>query len=155
MPTDTEARAKSALSGFGLFLSAIVFCYLNSTTTGLMSEIYVAGVIATSLAMAAKWAAWLGVENSLSKAFDYVASFVPWISLYFVGLQALHFQKDGLDGFMAGFSMIALVFLGGFGVFESISTLIGSKYKALSEGTAEIQRRASDMMDAASGARRN
>lgn len=151
MPTDTEARAKSALSGFGLFLTAIVFCYLNSTTTGLMSEIYVSGVIITSLAMAAKWAAWLGVENKLSKASDYLASFVPWVALYFMGVQALHFHHDGIDGFMAPFAMIALVFLGAFGIFESISTLIGSKYKVISDSAAEVNRRLHDIADAASG----
>lgn len=151
MPTDAATRAKSALSGFGLFITAIVFCYLNSTTTGLWSEIYVAGTIITGLAMAAKWAAALGVENGFSKASDYLASFVPWIALYFMGIQALHFHSDGIDGFMAGIAIIGLIFNGAFGIFESISTLIGAKYKALSESGAELSRRIHDMADAAQG----
>lgn len=130
MPTDATSRGLSALAGFGLFLTCIVLSYLNSTTSAyLWSAIYIGALIVTALAMAAKWAAALGVETSLAVAADKVASVVPWIALYFLGIQALHYNRDGLDGFMACIAILSLVFVIGFGIADSIASFAGKKYQ--------------------------
>jgi len=154
MPLDSNVRGLSALAGLGLLLTAFVCAYLNATTAAfLWSMIYVGAVVITSLAAASKLATALGVENGLAQAADYVSSIVPWMALYFLGIQALHFQHDGLDGFMAGVAIISLVFTLSFGVMDSVKTFVGGKYAALSEATREAQRRAAAISEAASGRR--
>lgn len=134
MPNNGTARGLSALAGFGLFMTAIVLCYLNTTTSAVTwSTIYVAGIVVTSLAMAAKWATALDVQSGVVQMADKIASIVPWVALYFTGIQALHYTRDGLDGLMAGVSIIALVFLVFFGVFDSIASLFGEKYRDVSD----------------------
>lgn len=154
MPTNGTTRGLSALAGFGLFLTAIVFCYLNATTsTAFWSMVYVAGVVICSLAFASKWAAALGVENGLAVVADKVASIVPWAALYFDGIQALHFKHDGLDGMMAGIAIIALVFLVAFGVADSVASLLGQKYRDIAAAAEEAGSRLNAMSEAAHGRR--
>ena len=141
MPIDGTSRGLSALSGFGLLLTAFVLCYLNATTTTfLWSTVYVAGVVVASLACAAKFAMALGADNRLAQAFDSVAGIVPWVAVYFNGIQALHFKHDGLDGMMAGVAIIALVFIIGFGVTDSLQAWFGAKYKRFVELAERAER---------------
>lgn len=153
MGMNATARGLSALSGFGLFLTAIVLCYLNSTTSSpTMSTVFVAGIVISSLSMAAKWAVALDVQTTVVEYADKMASVVPWIALYFVGTQALHFSRDGMDGLMAGISIIALVFLAFFGVLDSIGSFIGKKYHDVADGLSDFSHRVSDAKAAASDA---
>ena len=146
MPIDGTSRGLSALSGFGLLLTAFVLCYLNATTTTfLWSTIYVAGIVVAALASAAKFAMALGADNRLAQAFDAVAGVVPWIAVYFNAIQALHFKHDGLDGMMAGVAIIALVFIIGFGVTDSLQAWFGIKYKQVQE-LAERAERAGEIL---------
>jgi hypothetical protein len=155
MPTNGTARGLSALAGFGLFCTAIVLCYLNSTTSNFFwSSIYISAIIVVSLATASKWAMGLGVENGVAVFADKVASVVPWVALYFNGIQALHYNRDGLDGFMAGVAIISLVFVVGFGVADSVASLLGQKYRDVSKSLAEAGQRVSAASDALHGSRR-
>jgi len=152
MPVNSNAKGLSALAGFGLLVTAIVLSYLNATTTiFIWSTIYVAALVAVSLAMASKFATALGVENGFARFADHVTSVVPLVALYFNGIQALHYQHDGVDGFMAGIAILALVFLGAFGVFDTIKTWLGHKYSDLSDVADETSRRFQAVADAASG----
>jgi hypothetical protein len=154
MPIDANIRGLSALAGFGLFVNAIVIAYLNSTTSNfLWSSIYISAMIMVSLAIASKFAIALGVENKLAHAADGVASVVPFISIFFSGIQALNYSNDGLDGFMAGVSIISLVFLVAFGVVDSLVAWFGSKYQVVSEATHTAQERFQAIKEAASGRR--
>jgi hypothetical protein len=152
MPLDTNARGLSAMAGLGLFVTAIVLAYLNSTTDVFVwSTIYVAGIVVASLAAASKFATALGVESGLAKFADMVASIVPWVAIFFDGIQALHFKHDGLDGFMAGIAIIALVLIVAFGVTDSVVAWFGNKYADLSEAAEEARQRVHAMSDAAAG----
>lgn len=152
MPSNGTARGVSLLSAIGLLFTAIVLCYLNTTTShAIGSTIYIAALVATTLAMATKLAAAVGVENKFSVAADYVASLVPWIAVYFNLIQFLHYTHDGLDGFMAGIALIALIFVGAFGLLDSIGTFIGKKYKDLSEAAHEASSRVSAASQALGG----
>jgi hypothetical protein len=154
MPLDSNVKGLSAMAGLGLFITAIVLAYLNSTTSIFVwSTIYVAGVVVSSLAAASKFATALGVESGLAKFADMVASVVPWVAIFFDGIQALHFKHDGLDGFMAGIAIIALVLIIAFGVTDSVIAWFGNKYSALSEVADEVNRRAHAVSDAAVGRR--
>ena len=134
MPSDTNTRGLSFLSGFGLFLTAIVLAYLNTTTTAfLWSTIYVSGIVICTLACAAKLATALGVENKLADAADAIAGVVPFVAIYFDGIQALKYTHDGLSGFMAGVAIIALVFIVAFGVWDALVTWFGAKAAQLDE----------------------
>lgn len=156
MPTNGTARGMSALAGFGLLFTAIVLCYLNSTTSNpILSLVYFASIGITSLAMAAKWATALGVENKLAVWGDKVASLVPWVALVFNGIQVLHYNSDGLDGMMAGIALIALVFVVAFGLADSIGSLVGQKFKNVSDALTEANRRVHDASVALRSSQRN
>src|SRR5260370_314665 len=134
MPSNGTARGLSALAGFGLFLTAIVLCYLNTTTSGLFgSTLFAAAIAVTGLGMAAKWAIALGVENKLAIAADKVASLLPWVAVFVNFYQALHYKDDGMSGFMAGIAIIALVYVVAFGLADSVTSLIGRKFHDLQE----------------------
>lgn len=129
MPTDTTSRGVSALSAFGLFLTAIVLAYLNTTTSAFFwSTIYMGGIGICTLAFAAKIATALGVENKFAEVSDSVAGIVPWVALYFDGTTVLHYTQPGLPGFMAGIALIALILIGTFGVMDSLYAWFGDKY---------------------------
>ena len=149
MPIDANTRGLSCLAGFGLLLTAIVLAYLNSTTTAFFwSTVYILGLITAALASAAKFSIALGVENKLAHLADAVASIVPWVAIWFDGIQSLHYAHDGIDGMMAGIAIIALVFVVAFGVADSLVAWFGTKYHGLAESTAEFQQRAHAVRDA-------
>jgi hypothetical protein len=142
----------SAIAGIGLFCTGLVLSYLNSTTANFFwSSIYVGGVAVTTLAMLAKLAVAFGVENGFVVASDKVSSIVPWVALYFDGIQALHFKHDGLDGFMACFAIITLGIVFFSGVTDSVASLIGKKYRDATEALAEGAHRAAAAADALGG----
>lgn len=154
MPIDAKARGMAALSGFALFMTFIDFCYLNSTTSHpIWSLIYVGGIGVTILATASKWATALNVETKLAEYADKVASIIPIASLFFVGLQALHYNRDGLDGFMAGWSIGTFILLLGFGVGDAFMSWAGRAAEQASGVLNEASNRLSDINAAAHGRR--
>jgi hypothetical protein len=153
MPTSSSAKSLSALTGFGLFLTAIVLCYLNTTTAGFFgSTVFFVAIAVTSLGMAAKWSIALGVENKFAEFADKVASLLPWLAVVVNGYQALHYQDDGLSGFMAGVAVISLVFVGSFGLLDSISSVVGKKFHQIQDAVNETQLRLHAASDALAGA---
>lgn len=154
MPTNGTARGLSALTGFGLFLTAIVLCYLNTTTSTFFgSTAFLVAIAVVSLGMAAKWASALGVENGFSVFADKAASFLPWVALAVNGYQVLHYKDDGMSGFMAGVALISLVFVGSFGLLDSISSVLGKKFHQIQDAIDETSERVHAATDALSGAK--
>ncbi len=138
MPTNANARGLSAIAAIGLFCTALVLSYLNTTTSSFIwSTIYVAGVVITTVAMLTKLATAFGIENGFVVASDKVSSFVPWIALYFNGDQALHFKHEGADGFWACFAIITLGIVFFSGITDSVASLIGKKYRDVSAAVGD------------------
>lgn len=152
MPTNANARGMSAIAAIGLLFTGLVLSYLNSTTSSFFwSSIYVGGVVVATLAMLAKLATAFGVENGFVTASDKVASLVPWVALLFDGYQALNFQHNGFDGFMACFAIMTLGVVFFSGVTDSIASLAGQKFHDIQEAAAEAGRRFDAMSDVARG----
>lgn len=146
MPINPGASGLSALSGFGLLLTAIVIAYLNTTTSAfLWSTIYVGGIVVCALFCAAKFASALGADNKFAQATDAIAGVGPFVAIYFDGIQALKYTHDGLSGFMAGIAIIALVFVSAFGVADSLISWFGTKYQQ----AADLADKASRAVNAA------
>jgi hypothetical protein len=150
MPMDAAAvRGRAALSGLGLFLTAIIMAYLNSkTSTFFWSTTYVVAIVVAGLGSASSFSTALGITHGLARAAAYVTAWVPWFALYFVGIQALHYKSDGIDGFFAGLAVLNLVFLVAFGVTDSIGVVFGNAFQKIADAADEAQAR----MDAANSA---
>lgn len=156
MPIDANTRAVSLLSAIGLLFTAIVLCYLETTTSAfLWSTTLLIAIGITALAMCSKLASALGVENKLAEYADKVMSVIPWLAVLTNGYQVLHYKDDGMSGFMAGIALIGLVVIVAFGLADSIASIIGSKFQAAQGAMHEMSERAHAIREAASGGRRS
>lgn len=154
MPNDANARGVSAGSAVGLFFTTLVLCYLNTTTSGLFgSTAFILAIGATGLAMCAKMGFAFGVESKLASAADRVASLVPWVAVVVNIYQVLHYKNDGMDGFMAGFALLALMTTIAFGLTDSVQSIIGEKFKGVQAAGHEALERARAVREAAAGGR--
>ena len=155
MPINSTNTGLSVLSAFGLLLTAIVLSYLNTTTSAFFwSTIYVGGVVVCSLACAAKLATALGAENKFAQFTDTIAGIVPFVAIYFDGIQALKYTHDGLSGFMACIAIIALVFVSAFGVADSLISWFGAKYQQATDLADKANRAVNAALDEAGRAGR-
>lgn len=152
MPVSNQGM--SAMSGLSLFMAALVFAYLNSTTSSLFwSPIYMGGVGVCSLAAASRLATAVGVSNMLARVLDYVSSWVPFVSVAGVVLQMLRYNQPDVSGFMAGFAFLTFIFLIVFGVTDAVRTWFGHKYQSVSVAAAEASARVHAAQDALHGSR--
>lgn len=153
MSNDPIARGISAGSAVGLLFTAIVLCYLNLTTNGFFgSSAFMLAIGVTSLAFCSKLAFAFGVENKWIDYADRVVSIIPILAVIVNVYQILHFTSDGMDGFMAGFALIALMIVVCFGLIDAAASWLGTKFHKAHEITDLIAERARAVRDAARGA---
>jgi hypothetical protein len=136
---DSNARGVSTMAGTGLAMSALVCCWLNSTTdNATLSIVFLGGVALCTLAAAAKLAVAAGAENKFATAADAIAGIVPFAAIVFDSWQFSYAKQSGANGFWAGFALMALIVCGAFGVWDTIRSWIGNKYRQLEDFVADL-----------------
>lgn len=129
MPTDTNARAISAINGLILFLGVLAASEANASVSGVVwSGLVCAAIAILSLSSLAKLAFAVGMANNFMTVTDKIASVSCALALVVFGWDALQFFRDGLAGFMAGVSIFGIVGCLFFGVWDTAKSWAGHKY---------------------------
>jgi len=154
MPKDSNSQGISAVTAVVLLMALIEVAYFNSTYTGAVLSIPIAGAGGLiALSMFIKLAYALGINNKVVDGFDRVLSIVPLLTVAVFGYQALNYWRDGLSGFMAIIAIGGLVGAVIFGLTDGIAAIFGEKYKKAMDVVNEGVHRAQSAADAIKGTR--